>query len=119
MKLYLNSQEYVLSEQAEFQLLQAFFSQGHKFYQELDLTKQLLADQVARGLLYDAEKKMLEKGVSPEIAMQIRPAKSENAAEKFIDVLAMNMSLPLQSTEVHANVEGNVITGFAYQFKLE
>lgn len=94
MRILINEREYIITEEDQKQLIKTLFQEAERYYSQMPATFQVIIDQLARGLLYSAEKKMIDKGISPEVAKEIRPAKKQSPSLKFLEVLSENVDEP-------------------------
>lgn len=94
MRILINEREYTITEEDQKQLIKILFQEAEKYYSQMPPSFQVIIDQFARGLLYSAEKKMIDKGVPAEVAKEMRPTKKQSPSLKFLEVLASNVDEP-------------------------
>lgn len=116
MRILINDREYTITEEDQKQLIKSLFQEAEKYYSQMPSAFQVIIDQLARGLLYSAEKKMIDKGISPEIAKEIRPAKKQSPSLKFLEVLASNVDEPANKLTLSMAETDFELYNFKYWF---
>lgn len=116
MRILINDREYTITEEDQKQLIKILFQEAEKYYSQMPSSFQVIIDQFARGLLYSAEKKMIDKGVAPEIAKEVRPAKKQSPSLKFLEVLASNVDEPASKLTLSMAETDFELYNFKYWF---
>ncbi len=116
MRILINDREYTITEEDQKQLIKTLFQEAEKYYSQMPSAFQVIIDQLARGLLYSAEKKMIDKGVPAEIAKEIRPAKKQSPSLKFLEVLASNVDEPANKLTLSMAETDFELYNFQYWF---
>lgn len=116
MRILINDREYTITGEDQKKLVETLFKEAEKYYSQMPPTFQVIIDQLSRGLLYSAEKKMIDKGISPEIAKEIRPAKKQSPSLKFLEVLASNVDEPASKLTLSMAETDFELYNFKYWF---
>jgi hypothetical protein len=117
MIIQLNDKQYRLEGEQQQKLIDALFLEALKQYEKVSPKFQILGDQVCRGLLYSAEKKMLANGASPENAALVRPAKKQSPTLKFLELIANNVKEPADHVVLWISETGGQINNVSYEMR--
>lgn len=75
----------------------------------------LVADQLARKMLYDFEKKAVASGISKDQAKQFRPSDGQAPIDKMLDLMLMqNAGQFLQHIHIAVTTDKNNVTQIIY-----
>lgn len=116
MRILINETAYEISGEDQKRLIESLFSEATKYYDKMPVQFQVIIDQLARGLLYAAEKKMISKGIDPEKAKEVRPAKKQSPSMKFLELLGANAEEPAGKLNISAQELGGQLYNFQYWF---
>lgn len=100
MYLSINGANYPVSLDCKKQLLEDVNGYLTILYNNLPVEFRLIADQSARALIYDTEKKLIKKGVDKEEAKSLRPVKGESPTLALLRLLAVVGSDFLENAHV-------------------
>lgn len=90
MLLEINGVIHEVEHQAVIGILTFIEALSKEMYDKLPVHMQIMADQGARAMLYDLEKKMVSKGYTKEQAKEMRPEKGTAPTQKIASVALGN-----------------------------
>jgi hypothetical protein len=119
MKIVLDGTDYDVTEET-LQTLQLDLLKFIDAYKNmLDGSIKAVIEMFVIRMLYKLESDMVAKGMLPEFAKQVRPAKGESPIDKFIQVMFMGAKMYANNAEIRLQTDNSEITAISVGVRSE
>lgn len=109
MQLDINGTKHTISNEAMIGLLKFFELSAKEAYNKLTPNYQIIADQGARAMLYDLEKKSIKAGRSKEEAKTFRPENGQQPSEKMLQTVLGNSKPFLDKVTISLSTSDHIV----------
>lgn len=115
MQLSIDNQTYTFTDNSLNMLMQSIATDATTAADKINPAYKLIADQIARKMLYDFEKKAVAAGIDKETAKNFRPDKNQSPIDKLIRLMLMqNAGQFLDKVKLTILTDGQQITQVTY-----